>query len=465
MVHVFNVKVLFFALDTNTGLVHALDKIVYDLLSGEKFKDENKYKQLYGTYGEDAVKEAVSEIQYLIDNKMLYTEDTEYENKIQPAIKAMCLNMTHDCNLRCEYCFASQGTYKGEKAFLSFETGKKAFDFLVKNSGNRRNLEVDFFGGEPLMNFETIKKLVDYGRSLEEEYKKHFRFTITTNGLLLDEEKADYINENMDNVVLSLDGRKETNDRMRKTPKGTGSYDLIIDNYRKFVGKRGSRDYFVRGTFTSNNLNFSEDVKHLRDSGFDKISLEPVVAKPEEPYAFKEEHVDALIKEYEKLAEYYIESNMDKDKSFQFFHFNINLDGGPCIYKRSVGCGAGTEYLAVTPSGDLYPCHQFVGDEGFIIGNVDEGITGRHIVEKFKNVSVHDKPACKACWAKFFCSGGCHANAYNFNKDFSIPDEVGCLLEKKRVELSIYIKAKMASLNRFGGMCGTSIGREKWDGA
>ena len=443
MIHVFNIKDLYFATDTSTGLVHAVDKIVFDLLMNEKFKDENKYSELYNEYGESTVREALSEIQYLIDNKMLYTEDIKYVNTIKPVIKAMCLNMTHDCNLRCEYCFASQGTYNGEKAFLSFETGKKAFDYLVKNSGNRRNLEVDFFGGEPLMNFDVIKELVDYGRSLEKEYNKHFRFTITTNGVLLDEEKMDYINENMDNVVLSIDGRKETNDRMRKTINKKGSYDLIVDNYKKFISKRGSKDYFARGTYTSNNLDFSEDVKHMRELGFDKISVEPVVAKDEEKYALKKEHVDILKKEYEKLAEYYIESYKSKDRRFQFFHFNIELEGGPCIYKRSIGCGAGTEYVAVTPSGDLYPCHQFVGNEEFIIGNVEEGITNRALADKFKNVSVNDKPACRDCWAKYFCSGGCHANAYNFNKDFTVPYDVGCELEKKRIECAIYIKAKI----------------------
>lgn len=443
MIHVFNIKDLYFATDTNTGLVHAVDKIVFDLLMNEKFKDENKYSELYNEYGESTVREALSEIQYLIDNKMLYTEDIKYVNTIKPVIKAMCLNMTHDCNLRCEYCFASQGTYKGEKAFLSFETGKKAFDYLVKNSGNRKNLEVDFFGGEPLMNFDAIKKLVDYGRSLEKEYNKHFRFTVTTNGVLLDEEKMDYINENMDNVVLSIDGRKETNDRMRKTINKKGSYDLIVDNYKKFISKRGSKDYFARGTYTSNNLDFSEDVKHMRELGFDKISVEPVVAKDEEKYALKKEHVDILKKEYEKLAEYYIESYKSKDRRFQFFHFNIELEGGPCIYKRSIGCGAGTEYVAVTPSGDLYPCHQFVGNEEFIIGNVEEGITNRALADKFKNVSVNDKPACRDCWAKYFCSGGCHANAYNFNKDFTVPYDVGCELEKKRIECAIYLKAKI----------------------
>ena len=442
MIHIFNIKELYFAVDTNSGLVHAVDKIIYDLLMNEKFKDENKYRGLYGEYGEDSVKEALSEIKYLIDNKMLYTEEINYINKIKPVIKAMCLNMTHDCNLSCEYCFASQGTYNGEKSYLSFETGKKAFDYLVKNSGNRRNLEVDFFGGEPLMNFNTIKKLVDYGRSLEKEYNKHFRFTVTTNGVLLDEEKIDYINENMDNVVLSIDGRKETNDRMRKTINGKGSYDLIIDNFKKFINKRGSKDYFIRGTYTSYNLDFSEDVKHMRESGFDKISVEPVTAKPEEKYALKDEHVDVLKKEYEKLTEYFIKSNKTKDKKFQFFHFNIDLESGPCIYKRSMGCGAGTEYVAVTPKGELYPCHQFVGQEQFIIGSVDEGITNHAVTDKFKGLSVNDKPACRDCWAKYFCSGGCHANAYNFNNNLGIPYKTGCELEKKRIECSIYIKAK-----------------------
>ena len=441
MIHIFKIKEMYFAIDTNSGLVHAVDEIIYELLSDEKFKDEAKYSNLYHKYKEETVKEAVSEIQYLINNNMLYTGDSNYLNKIKPAIKAMCLNMTHDCNLRCKYCFASQGTYNGEKAFLNFETGKKAFDFLVKNSGKRRNLEVDFFGGEPLMNFETIKQLVDYGRSLEKVNDKHFRFTITTNGVLLDDEKINYINENMDNVVLSIDGRKETNDKMRKTANAKGSYDVIINNFKEFATKRGSKDYFVRGTYTSYNLDFSEDVKHLRELGFDKISVEPVVAMPEDKYALKDEHIEILKKEYEKLAEYFIESQNDEKKQFQFFHFNIELDGGPCIYKRSIGCGAGTEYIAVTPTGEFYPCHQFVGQEEFIIGSVDEGITNGNIVNKFKNVSVNDKPVCKDCWAKYYCSGGCHANAYNFNKDFNVPYNVGCELEKKRIECSIYIKA------------------------
>lgn len=444
MIHLFSLDNLYFVIDTNSGLVHVVDEVIYDLLTDENFKYRHKVDDIEKKYGKDITDEASLEINYLIVNNMLYTEDANPVNKIKPAIKAMCLNMTHDCNLRCEYCFASQGSYNGQREFLNYETGKKAFDFLVKNSGTRRNLEVDFFGGEPLMNFETIKMLVDYGRSLEKEYNKNFRFTITTNGVLLDDEKIDYINENMDNVVLSIDGRKSTNDRMRKTINEKGSYDVIVKNYKKFVSKRMDKDYFARGTFTAHNLDFSEDVKHMRELGFDKISVEPVVAKPEEKYALMDEHIEVLKNEYEKLAKMYIESQADESKKFQFFHFNIELDGGPCIYKRSIGCGAGTEYIAVTPTGDFYPCHQFVGQEDFIVGNVNEGITNDAVVDKFRNVSVNDKPICKNCWAKYYCSGGCHANAYNFNHDFNTPYSVGCELEKKRIECSIYIKAKLS---------------------
>lgn len=444
MIHVFNIDDFYCALDTSSGLVHVIDEIVYDLLKDDSFKQVSKVENISQKYGQDVIQEAIKEINYLIDNNLLYTKDSDLENKIKPAVKAMCLNMAHDCNLKCEYCFASQGNFKGERSLMSYEVGKKAFDYLVKSSGKRINLEVDFFGGEPLMNFDTIKKLVEYARSLEEKHNKKFRFTITTNGVLLDDERIEYINEHMSNVVLSIDGRKDVNDRMRKTINDKGSYDTIINNFKNLVSKRGDKDYFARGTYTSNNLDFSEDVKHLNEIGFDKISVEPVVAKPEEKYALIEEHIETLKNEYEKLAKYYIDSYSDKNKRFQFFHFNIELDGGPCIYKRSIGCGAGTEYVAVTPEGDFYPCHQFVGDKEFIIGNVYEGITNEEVVSKFRNVSVNEKPTCKQCWAKYYCSGGCHANAYNFNKDFNIPYKVGCELEKKRIECSIMIKAKIS---------------------
>lgn len=443
MIHVFKIDDMHCVIDTNSGLVHIVDEIIYDLLTDDNFKSEDKIETLNKKYGQAIVLEAISEINELIDNKLLYTNETIVENRIKPAVKAMCLNMAHDCNLKCEYCFASQGNFKGERSLMSFEVGKKAFDYLVKSSGKRINLEVDFFGGEPLMNFETIKQLVDYARSIEKENNKKFRFTITTNGVLLDDEKIDYINENMDNVVLSIDGRKSVNDKMRKTVNDKGSYDVIVNNFKNLVAKRKDKDYFARGTYTAYNLDFSEDVKHMRELGFEKISVEPVVTKPEEKYALLDEHVEILKAEYEKLAKMYIDAFKDKDKKFQFFHFNIELDGGPCIYKRSVGCGAGTEYVAVTPEGDFYPCHQFVGETDFIIGNVDEGITKEEVVDKFRHVSVNEKPTCKECWAKYYCSGGCHANAYNFNQDFKIPYKVGCELEKKRIECSILIKAKL----------------------
>lgn len=443
MIHVFKIDDIYGAIDTNSGLVHIIDEIVFDLLKDEAFRADDKIKSVSLKYGQDLTSEAIDEIKYMIDNGMLFTEDSDFKNKIKPAVKAMCLNVAHDCNLKCEYCFASQGNFKGERNLMSFEVGKKAFDYLVKSSGKRVNLEVDFFGGEPLMNFDTVKKLVDYGRSLEKKHNKKFRFTITTNGVLLDDEKIDYINENMSNVVLSIDGRRSVNDNMRKTVNNKGSYDIIVNNFKNLIDKRGDKDYFARGTYTAYNLDFAEDVKHMRELGFEKISVEPVVAKPEEPYALLDEHVEQLKKEYEKLAKMYIEAYNDKNKRFQFFHFNIELDGGPCIYKRSIGCGAGTEYIAVTPEGDFYPCHQFVGDKKFIIGNVEEGIINEAVVDMFRNVSVNEKPKCKECWAKYYCSGGCHANAYNFNKNFKEPYEVGCELEKKRIECSIMIKSKI----------------------
>lgn len=443
MIHVFKVDDVYGVVDTNSGLVHIVDEIIYDLLVDEGFKSSDKIQNIYNKYGQVTVDEAISEIKYLIENKQLYTEEIVIKNKIKPVVKAMCLNMAHDCNLKCEYCFASQGNFKGQRSLMSYEVGQKAFDYLVKNSGNRVNLEVDFFGGEPLMNFDVIKKLVDYARSLEKDNNKRFRFTITTNGVLLDDEIIEYINENMDNVVLSIDGRKSVNDKMRKTLNDKGSYDIIVSNFKKLVANRKEKDYFARGTYTAYNLDFSEDVKHMRELGFEHISVEPVVTKPEEKYALTEEHVNTLKEEYEKLAKMYVNDYKHKDKKFSFFHFNIELDGGPCIYKRSVGCGAGTEYIAVTPEGDFYPCHQFVGETEFIIGNVNDGITNDIVVNKFRNVSVNDKPTCKDCWAKYYCSGGCHANAYNFNKDFNIPYNVGCELEKKRIECSIMIKAKL----------------------
>lgn len=323
---------------------------------------------------------------------------------------------------------------------MSFETGKKALDFILKNSGNRKNLEVDFFGGEPLMNFDLVKKLVAYGREEEKKYDKHFRFTITTNGMLLNKEIEDFINENMDNVVLSIDGRKEINDEMRPTINGKGSYDVIVPKFKELIDKRGDKDYFIRGTFTNENLDFSEDLKDFYSHGFKKTSIEPVVTDEREPYAIREEHLDKILSEYEKMSKDYIEIRK-KDKDFSFFHFIIDLSQGPCIVKRTVGCGAGSEYVAITPQGEIYPCHQFVGEEEFLLGNVDDGILNPELRDKFKNSNVYTNEDCPSCWARYYCSGGCHANAYYSNKDISKPYKVGCAMEKKRIECAISVLA------------------------
>jgi uncharacterized protein len=325
---------------------------------------------------------------------------------------------------------------------MSLEVGKKSLEFLAKNSGNRRNLEVDFFGGEPLMNFQLVKDLVKYGRELEKEYNKNFRFTITTNGVLLDDDKIDFINENMDNVVLSLDGRKEVNDNMRKTISGDGSYDIILPKFKKMVEKRGDKDYYIRGTFTSNNIDFSKDALDFYKEGFKKISIEPVVTSEEMDYALREEHLERVLKEYEKFSADYLDIKK-KDEDFYFFHFMIDLTQGPCIIKRAVGCGAGSEYVAVTPEGELYPCHQFVGESEFLIGNVDEGVINTELRDTFKKANVYNKEECRNCWARFYCSGGCHANAYYAHKDFSKPYKLGCEMEKKRIECAISILANL----------------------
>lgn len=442
MVHVFKQNDINAAIDTNSGSVHILDDITYDLLNNENFKEKSKLDMLNEKYGKQAISEALEEIQSLIDKKMLYSDEVILKNKIKPVFKALCLNVAHDCNLKCDYCFASQGDFGGRRLLMPFEVGKKAFDFLIENSGNRRNLEVDFFGGEPLMNFDTVKRLVEYGRKIEKEKNKNFRFTITTNGVLLDDEKIDYINKNCVNVVLSLDGRKEVNDNMRKTINNQGSYDFIVKKFQDTVKRRKGETYFARGTFTNKNLDFTNDVIHMRDLGFKSISIEPVVTDPQEEYALREEHIEIIKKEYEKLALEYLESKKSEDKRFSFFHFNIDLNDGPCLYKKSIGCGAGTEYIAVTPEGHIYPCHQFVGNEDFIMGNVDKGIIDQKIYNMFGNVSVNSKEKCRDCWAKYYCSGGCHANAYNFNHDINEPYNIACELEKKRIECSIMIKAK-----------------------
>ncbi|MBQ4232220.1 MAG: thioether cross-link-forming SCIFF peptide maturase, partial [Lachnospiraceae bacterium] len=355
----------------------------------------------------------------------------------------LCLNISHDCNLACRYCFASEGEYNGSRGLMSLEVGKAALDFLVANSGARKNLEVDFFGGEPLMNWDVVKEVVAYGRTLEKQHDKQFRFTLTTNGVLIDDEVIEFANKEFVNVVMSIDGRKEVNDHMRPFRGGQGSYDKILPKFVKFADSRNQENYYVRGTFTHENLDFSNDVLHLADLGFKQISVEPVVGGAEDPYSIKEEDLPKLLEEYDILAKEMIKRNKE-GRGFNFFHFMIDLNQGPCVIKRLAGCGVGTEYLAVTPWGDLYPCHQFVGEDGFAIGNVFDGITNTDLRDEFKLCNVYARDKCKNCFARFYCSGGCSANSYKFHNTITDVYEVGCELERKRVECAIMIKAAMA---------------------
>ena len=450
MVHQYKNNGYNIVLDVNSGSVHVVDEIVYDMIPMYEGSGlEEITAELSGRYKEEDIKEAYEEITELKEEGSLFTEDI-YENYIdsfknrQPVVKALCLHIAHDCNLACQYCFAEEGEYHGRRALMSFEVGKKALDFLVANSGSRRNLEVDFFGGEPLMNWEVVKQLVEYGRSIEEANNKKFRFTLTTNGVLLNDEILDFVNKEMGNIVLSTDGRKEVHDRMRPFRNGKGSYDLIMPKFKKVAESRNQTNYYVRGTFTHYNLDFSKDVLSLADEGFKQISVEPVVASPEDAYALRTEDLPQIFEEYDKLAVEMIKREKE-GRGFNFFHFMIDLTGGPCVYKRLSGCGSGTEYLAVTPWGDLYPCHQFVGNEDFLLGNVDDGIVKKNICEEFKQCNVYSKPKCKDCFAKLFCSGGCAANSYNFHGNINDSYEVGCEMERKRVECAIMIKAALAN--------------------
>lgn len=457
MIHCYQSNGYSIVMDVNSGAVHVVDDLVYQLvpllepLVKEK-KDKGeildfvKAQQL--PYTEEETTEAVEEILLLAQEGQLYTEDI-YENYIdsfknrETVVKALCLHIAHDCNLACRYCFAEEGEYHGRRAIMSYEVGKKALDFLVANSGNRTNLEVDFFGGEPLMNWEVVKQLVAYGRSLEEEHHKKFRFTITTNGVLLNDEILEFVNKEMGNMVLSIDGRKEVHDRMRPHRGGQGSYDEIVPKFKKAAESRGQMNYYVRGTYTHYNTDFAKDVLHLADLGFKQISVEPVVAPETEDYAIREEDLPQLLAQYDELAEEMIKRRKEGN-GFNFFHFMIDLEGGPCVAKRLSGCGSGTEYLAVTPWGDLYPCHQFVGNEDFLMGNVDEGVLRTDIRDEFKQCNVYAKEKCKDCFAKFYCSGGCAANSYNFTGNVNGSYDIGCELQRKRIECAIMIKAALS---------------------
>ncbi len=447
MIHKFKAKDICILLDTNSGGVHVIDDVTFDLLDHaeppfEKECPKNVMDILKENYTEEEIKEAYADILELYDNKLLYSDDVygDYSKTVvESPIKAMCLHISHDCNLRCKYCFASTGDFGKGRKLMPFEVGKAAIDFLLEKSVGRENLEVDFFGGEPLMNFDVVKQIVEYARSKEEEYHKNFRFTITTNGMLLDDDTIDYINKEMYNVVLSIDGRKEVNDRMRVRVDGSGCYDRILPKFKKLVDGRGDKEYYVRGTYTKYNLDFSEDVMHLYEAGFDEISVEPVIESPEEAYAITEEDLDQIYAEYDKLVDR-IGAIRKSGKHINFFHFMIDLDQGPCVIKRLRGCGSGNEYVSITPDGDIYPCHQFVGHDEYKMGNIEEGTFNNDIKKEFAGCHVYSKPACQECWARFYCSGGCNANNFVFNGDIHKAYELSCKIQRKRIECAILMK-------------------------
>lgn len=451
MIHKYKLFDMNIVLDIYSGAVHVVDECLYDMLDYllEPFTPESKcpdfiVSELKKKYSETEITESYSEICEIVKNGQLFTEDC-YEkfannwNK-QSVVKALCLHIAHDCNLRCEYCFAGTGEYNGERGMMSAQTGKKAIDFVIANSGSRKNIEIDYFGGEPLMNFEVVKEITEYAKEQGEKHGKNFRFTVTTNGVLLDDEKKKYINENMSNVVLSIDGRKEVNDRMRPRIDGSGTYNSILPKFIDMAESRNQDNYYVRGTFTAYNKDFANDVIHLADLGFKQTSVEPVVAPDDAPYALKNEDLPFLFEQYETLAKEYIK-RWKSGNWFNFFHFMIDLNQGPCAIKRLSGCGAGHEYLAVAADGDLYPCHQFVGNKDFLMGNVHDGDINKNIRDYFEKSNIYTKDKCRSCFAKFYCSGGCSANAFNFNGDINKPYELACELEKKRVECAIAIEA------------------------
>lgn len=449
MIHRFTKKGLNFLLDVNSGAVHLLDDVSYAVsgLIDEKMTETcpDAIVEALPQYDAVAVREAYAELYDLKKNGQLFADDDYIDvSKYIPVgapVKALCLHVAHDCNLRCQYCFASTGDFGTGRKIMPFEVAKKAIDFVIERSGKRRNIEVDFFGGEPLMAWDTVKQTIDYARSIEEEHGKKFRFTITTNGLLLDDEKIDYINANMDNVVLSLDGRPSVNDEMRKTVSGAGSYDIIVPKFQKLVEKRDPKlDYYARGTFTGKNLDFAEDVVHIADEGFDRLSVEPVAAEDGCGYELTEADLDKIYAEYDRLTDI-MEARRKEGKPFHFFHFMVDLNQGPCVVKRLRGCGAGYEYVAVTPEGDIYPCHQFVGNEAFKQGSVLDGSFDMDIAHKFASMNIYTREKCGDCWAKFYCSGGCSAANHNFSHDLNVPYEMGCKMEKKRLECAIYLKA------------------------
>lgn len=457
LIHKFFIDDFRYVLDVNTGSLMEIDEITYDVLGADKPLTLNEAVIKFGDkYSKDDLEEVLLEIQELVDDNVLYTKDM-YEEKVkmnneQEYMKAMCLNVVHDCNLKCKYCFADEGEYRGKREIMTLDVAKRALDFLISQSGPRYNIEVDLFGGEPLMAFDMIKQLVEYARSIEKKVNKNIRFTLTTNGILLNDEISEYLNKNMKNIILSIDGRKEVNDNMRLTAVGTGSYDIIIDKIKKLVeGREEGQEYYVRGTYTHQNLDFSNDFLHLADKGFKEISLEPVVVKEDTEISIRFEDLEQIYDEYDKIYRY-LRDSIDEGKKINFYHYNINLQGGPCVYKRVSACGAGFEYIAITPSGDIYPCHQFVGKKEFIIGNINSlyknKITEPQIVNEFKDANIYKKEDCNKCWARFYCSGGCQANNHEFTDSILSPYKIGCALQKKRIEMAIALKAYEKSKER-----------------
>lgn len=447
MVHQYKLNGYNIVLDTASGAVHVVDEVAYDIIKDFKTKStEEIVSDITNRYDvtKDDVLECIEDVKALEKANKLFAND-DYEeltpklNKNSNVVKALCLHIAHTCNLNCSYCFASQGKYQGERALMSFETGKAALDFLIKNSGTRHNLEVDFFGGEPLMNWQVVKDLVKYARSIEKDYNKNFRFTLTTNGVLIDDDVIDFCNKEMDNVVLSLDGRKEVHDKFRVNYEGKGSYEIVVPKFQDFVKKRGDKGYYIRGTFTHNNTDFTNDIFHMADLGFTELSMEPVVCPPGDPYALTDADMPVLFEQYEILAKEMIKRKKNGN-GFTFYHYMIDLKNGPCIYKRISGCGSGTEYMAVTPWGDLYPCHQFVGDEKYKLGDIYNGVTNTDIQNEFRQCNAYSRPDCKDCWAKLYCAGGCAANSYHATGSVSGIYEYGCELFKKRIECAIMMQ-------------------------
>lgn len=443
-VHCFSHSDQHFVVDGNSGSVHLLDKLAYQMIQAVKngldFDEITVINHFSNEYSPKESTEAFEEIDALIKENLLFSPDfTEIPKKIDSVVKALCLNVAHDCNLRCKYCFAQTGDFGGKRELMSFSVAKKAVDFLINASKKRYQLELDFFGGEPLLNFEVVKKTVFYGEEQAKKHNKKFRFTITTNGIGLTKEIQDFLNEKMYNVVLSIDGRREINDAARKTISGKGSvHDIIVPKYQEFVRARNGKQYYVRGTFTKDNLDFCEDVRYLAGLGFDQISMEPVVTDVAMDYALTEAELPTIFNEYQRLVDALLEY-YQTEKSFNFFHFNVELKKGPCLYKRIAGCGAGHEYIAVTPAGDLFPCHQFIGDEQYKMGDVWQGITRPELGERLKHAHVLNKPACSKCWAKYYCSGGCHFNNLTYGGSLYNPYPLACQMERKRLECSFYI--------------------------